>query len=312
MTPASSRPRTWRIGRFGGVDVLIRPSLIVIVVVLIIMFQSRFSLWAASNAYVLSAVLVVFLYVSVLVHEFAHTAVARRLDYRVGSITLHFFGGETEIDGESRRPSDEFWIAVAGPLSSLGIALLAAAVALPLTGDLEAIAVVAAWLNVLLAIVNLLPGLPLDGGRVLRAPLWALLDDRARATLVTAWIGRGLAVLLVAAAYGLYLLGSTLTVVDVAIAAVVAVFLWIGATASLDAARRDQRLDRLSVAELMDPSAADEPGLGAVGVELRGAALLRMMVAHPADRYRVVDSDGRPVGIVRAADVESAYRRAAP
>ena len=107
------------------------------------------------------------LYLSVLVHEASHALVAQRFGLPVTYITLQFFGGMTSIDGEPESPRQEFWVSVVGPLSSLGVALAAWLAYLAVPGGLIGLAFSGlAWTNLFVGIINLVPGLPLDGGRI--------------------------------------------------------------------------------------------------------------------------------------------------
>lgn len=142
---------------------------------------------------------------SILAHEFAHSVVALRCGIRVRSITLHIFGGISRLGSEATRPRDEFLIAIVGPLTSayLGLFFLGAARALPLPSIGNCVAHWLGTVNLGLAAFNLLPGLPLDGGRVLRAAVWAAKGDAAKANRAALRAG-------VTVAYGLLLLGGTL------------------------------------------------------------------------------------------------------
>ena len=95
---------TWRLGRLGGVDLLIKPSIVLMGVVLVVLFTPRFDDRSDANPYALATAFVIALYVSVLVHELAHVFAARQFGMRVQSVTLHLLGGETLIEGESRTP----------------------------------------------------------------------------------------------------------------------------------------------------------------------------------------------------------------
>jgi Zn-dependent protease len=119
------RSGTWRIARVVGVDVLIKPSLLVMGAALVVLFAPRWEDRGSTSPYVLAAVFVVSLYVSVLVHELAHVLVARAYRMQVASVTLHLLGGETLIEGESRTPGQELATSISGPLASLAIALAA-------------------------------------------------------------------------------------------------------------------------------------------------------------------------------------------
>jgi Zn-dependent protease len=133
-------------------------------------------------------------------HELAHALVSRRFGIRVRAITLFLFGGVAEIEGEIDRPGAEFAVALVGPAVSLVLASLSGLVAVT-AGDhgwraVEALFGTLALVNLGVTLFNLVPGLPLDGGRLLRAGLWRLTGDRRRATRVAAGGGRVVAVAL--------------------------------------------------------------------------------------------------------------------
>ncbi len=133
--------------------------------------------------------------VSVLAHELAHALTARRLGVDPGPVVLGFVGGLAPLDVQASRPRDELLIALAGPLLSFVIAVGASSVAVGVAGDgtLAAVAggvLVIGALNAILAILSLMPGMPLDGGRVIRALAWARTGDPDRASVITASIGR--------------------------------------------------------------------------------------------------------------------------
>ena len=145
----------------------------------------------------------VVLLMSLLAHELTHAMVARRAGMEVPSVTLWMFGGVTRIEGEPKTPRTQFWIAFSGPLTSLLLSAIFAGVAASLQAVAAApLAVGVAWwlsgVNLLLALFNLLPGAPLDGGRVLQAILWRRYGDKTRASLGAARAGRVLAIGLIA------------------------------------------------------------------------------------------------------------------
>lgn len=146
----------------------------------------------------LALVLGIAFFACLTLHELAHALVANRLGVGVRSILLFAFGAVAEIDREARTPGTEFAIALAGPAASV---VLAAAAGLASVGPadgrgpLGAVLLALAFLNIGIALFNLLPALPLDGGRILRAGLWRLTADRARATAIAGLGGRGLGAL---------------------------------------------------------------------------------------------------------------------
>ncbi len=142
-------------------------------------------------------------FLSVLLHELSHAFVALHYKMRVPSITLFIFGGVSSIDGEMQTPGQEFRIAVAGPAMSVVIGLVLGVVSYVLPGDLAQILFYLGLLNVMLGVFNLLPGFPLDGGRVLRSIAWRFTGDLTKSTRIAAWSGTILAWGMIA--LGLYL-----------------------------------------------------------------------------------------------------------
>jgi len=214
----------WRIARVGGVDLLIAPSLLFMGAILVFAFAPRFDGGGAAAGYPGATLFVLGLYISVFLHELAHLVAARSFGLHVSSITLHMLGGETAIGSPGRTPVQEFVVSVAGPFLSIVIGVACFAVD-------SASAVVAAlgWINIVVGVFNLLPGLPLDGGRALRATIWQVSGRPDAGTRVAAWVGRLIAIALV----GVTLVrvdyhGPTWSL-DVAFATLVAWFLWEGA-----------------------------------------------------------------------------------
>ncbi|MEV5408798.1 site-2 protease family protein [Thermopolyspora sp. NPDC052614] len=163
--------------------------------------------------YVLMATLTVVLFLgSLLAHELAHAVVAQRRGLPVRSITLWLFGGMAELEGEARTPRHELETAAAGPLTSLAFAVASFLVAVALPGP-ELLVVGLTWLaymNVLLAVFNMLPGAPLDGGRVLHAVVWWKTKSRARADQIASTSGQVLGVALIVAGVGqIFFFGSS-------------------------------------------------------------------------------------------------------
>ena len=197
-----------RLGRIGGVRIGVHWSLVAIVVLVGAgLARNRLPFDApgySSTAYdVVGALTAVGLMVAVLLHEFGHAIVARRAGMTVDGITLSWMGGITRIDGDTRSPSWEAGIAGIGPAISLAVGGILALirVALEQGGASTMAAAAIGWLaviNVSLAVFNLIPASPLDGGRVLHAALWKLTGDQWRATRITSRIGIGFGSLVVA------------------------------------------------------------------------------------------------------------------
>jgi Zn-dependent protease len=305
---SSQRAGTWRIGRVVGVDLLIRPSLLVMGAILVIVFAPRYEDRSGTSPYVLAAVFVVALYASVLVHEIAHVLAARVFGMRVDSVTLHLLGGETLIEGESRTPWQELATSIVGPLASLAIGLVSFALADSMAiGTGSDIVWSIGYVNIVVAIFNMLPGLPLDGGRVFKAIIWQVTGREETGTKVAGWIGRAAAVAIVVLA--LTRLGSdTASSVDLAISLLIAWFLWQGSSEALRHAGRSARINRLVARDIGFAGATPPPGAVPLPVDLRGAELLKAMAARPAEAYALVESDGTIFGVLTARAVDETYR----
>jgi len=194
----------WKVGRLAGIDLAIHPSWLVIAFLVTYslaesQFPRQYPGWGITQYWVVAGTTALLFFGSVLAHELSHALVARRFGLKVEGITLFIFGGATTIDAESHTPREEALIAIAGPATSIvigGLLILADAfVAQPQVGALIG------WLgfiNLALGVFNLIPGFPMDGGRVLRAFLWRVRGDRLVATRNAAFVGRAVAYVLIA------------------------------------------------------------------------------------------------------------------
>src|SRR5512142_1422594 len=155
-------------------------------------FPGEFKGWPVTQYWIVGAVTVIMMFGSVMLHEVGHSVVALRYRIPVRSITLFIFGGVAQIGAEPPSAVAEFWIAIAGPVTSFALAILFSLLE-PLVGavgPLLAIAKYLAYINGLLAVFNLIPGFPLDGGRVFRAVVWNITHNLWRATVIAANVGR--------------------------------------------------------------------------------------------------------------------------
>jgi len=191
---------------------------------------------------------------SVLLHELGHALTARKFGIGVRGITLELLGGWTEMDRDAPTPRVDALVSLAGPAVSLVLGGIAtgAALALPDRTAAGQIAFQLAASNVLVAVFNVLPGLPLDGGRALRAGLWALIKDRNAATEAAAWSGRVLAFACMVAALWLYRV-QTLTLFGLLFVLLVVFTLWQGAGQSIRLARMTRRFPMVDLARLARP-----------------------------------------------------------
>ncbi|WP_435854204.1 site-2 protease family protein [Streptomyces misionensis] len=298
-------------GRPFGVPVYVAPSWFLVAALITWVFGGQLDrvlpqLGAAR--YLVSLFFAVAFYASVLVHELAHTVAAIRFKLPVRRIQLQFFGGVSEIEKEAETPGREFVLAFVGPLLSL---VLAGAFYLAMKpvqpGTVPGILLAGLMVsNLIVAIFNLLPGLPLDGGRMLRAVVWKITGKPMSGTVAAAWVGRALAV---AVLIGLPLLNSSGTfgggnqdtggmdtVTDALLAAILAAIIWTGAGNSLRMARLREHLPELRARTLTRravPVETDTPLSEA----------LRRANAAGARALVVVDSDGHPLSLVRESAI---------
>jgi Zn-dependent protease/predicted transcriptional regulator len=202
-----------RLGRLFGIDIVVDWSWAFVVLLmswnLTTVFLRWHPTWTLGASFFLAVVAVVLFFASVLAHELAHALVAGSFGVRVREIRLFLFGGVANLDREPPSAGAEFWTAIVGPLVSfgLGVAFVAATAALMLPADIDPtrpwetlarlgpIATIVFWLgpvNLIVGVFNLIPGFPLDGGRVLRAILWRATGDLRRATRASSSVGRGI------------------------------------------------------------------------------------------------------------------------
>jgi Zn-dependent protease/CBS domain-containing protein len=207
---------SWRVGRIAGIEVRVDSSWVVIALLITYSMYLRVSFLypelSGAGAVALGILASVLFFGSVLVHELAHAVVSQARGIRVQDITLFLFGGATRARVESRGPGDEFLIAVVGPLTSGILAALFGIFAglgrdvlsRPLAGTLGYLG----WVNLLLAVFNLIPGFPLDGGRLLRSAIWRATGSLSRATRIASVSGQAVGWLLVAGGVAFLLAGD--------------------------------------------------------------------------------------------------------
>ncbi len=192
----------FKIGRIFGIDIRIHWSWFAIFFLLLWWLAtgfydnvSAYSHWSAAERWLASGITTVLFFVSILLHELSHSLVARRLGLPVHSITLFIFGGVSSLKEEPNSPGVEFKMAIVGPLMSFALGIIAAAIALGFWANGSddtvpgAVAAYLAFINIAVGIFNMLPGYPLDGGRVLRATLWARTGSMLRATRWASRVG---------------------------------------------------------------------------------------------------------------------------
>ncbi|WP_073947495.1 site-2 protease family protein [Streptomyces kebangsaanensis] len=297
-------------GRPFGVPVYVAPSWFLVAALITWVFGGQLDrvlpeLGAAR--YLVSLFFAVAFYASVLVHELAHTIAALRFKLPVRRIQLQFFGGVSEIEKEAETPGREFVLAFVGPLLSLvlaGVFYLAMRPFEP--GTVPGVLLAGLMIsNLIVAAFNLLPGLPLDGGRMLRAVVWKITGRSMSGTVAAAWVGRALAV---AVLIGLPLLTQSGvdptaedtvgvgTVTNALLAAILAAIIWTGAGNSLRMARLREHLPELRARTLTRRAVPVETSTSL-------AEALRRANAAGARALVVVDGHGEPLSLVRESAI---------
>jgi Zn-dependent protease/CBS domain-containing protein len=303
QTPAPRPPGTIRIGQIAGIDVLVRSSWLVVAALIALLMAPRIEAEAPGLGvltYVAGLAFAVLLYLSILLHEASHAISTRHYGLPVNSISIHFLGGATEIGGEARTPRAEFVIAVVGPLTSIAVGAVSLGLWYVLPDGLLRLAVQGlAVANLVVGALNLVPGLPLDGGRVLRAAVWKVGGDPLRATVVAAWGGRVAAVLALGwPFFEQNMLHFQTSIGSFLMAGIIAAFLWSGASASLVQARLRRRMPAIQ-ARLLARRVLVVPE------DLSVAEAVRRAQEAAAGGIATHTGDGRVTGIVNEIALEA-------
>lgn len=317
----------FHLGKLYGIDIRIDWSWILILLLitwnLTATFNQAHPTWSAGLQWSLSLLAALLFFASVLAHEMAHSLVARSQGLPVRNITLFLFGGVSNIQREPTNPKNEFWMAIAGPLTSLvlgGLMLLIVAGSVfaarrlstnpaRILGSLSPAGTILLWLgsvNIILGVFNMVPGFPLDGGRVLRSILWAITHNLRRATRWAAMIGQAIAWLMIAAgiamAFGVYIPFFGAGLISGLWLAFIGWFLNSASSQSYQQVEIRDLLEGVSVAALMRQNPPT------VAPECTVEELVYEHMMHGDDQsFPVLDHD-RLVGIVTLDDVRKVHR----
>ena len=290
----------WVIGRAVGAPIILAPSWLLAAVVLTAIFAPTVQARApqlGALTYVVALGFVVLLFVSVLVHELAHGLVARSRGQVVHEFAITLWGGHTAFGGAAPTPATSALVAVVGPVANLVIAVgcWVVAQAVPADGLAGLLLYAGAFSNGFVGFFNLVPGLPLDGGRVLEALVWRVTGDRHRGAVVAGWGGRVVAVAVVAWALVLPILrGSPLDLYTIVWTFLIGSFLWSGASGAIAGARTGRAVTAITVAVVGLPAAVVEAHATLADADrARGAAGVNDVV--------VLAPDGRPAAYVDRA-----------
>lgn len=300
-----------KLGRVKGIAIGLHYSWFIIAFLialsLIDHFHQIMPQWSNAVVWTAAVITAVLFFVTLLLHELAHSLLAKSRGLRVQSITLFALGGVSQIEQESPDAKTEFWVAIVGPLSSLAIGVICLLLA-RLAGwgaGMEArtpVAAVLLWLgyiNFMLAVFNMIPGYPLDGGRVLRAVIWWINGDAVRATEWASRIGQGIAFLFIL--FGLYqfFVGRNFGGLWIAF---IGWFLLDAARSSYVQVEFLEVLRGRKVADLMD---RDCP---AVEAHLSVEDFVHQFLLNSGRRCFVVMQDNRLVGLITPNEVKHVAR----
>ena len=293
------------IGHFGGIEVRINWSLIAVFALIVWSladggFPSQNPGLSHGTYLAMAIVAALLFFASILLHELGHSWEARREGIEVDSITLWLFGGVSQFKGRFTSAGAEFRVAVSGPLVSIGLGVLFVLIALAhLPSAVDGVAAWLGYINLILAVFNLLPALPLDGGRVLHSALWRARGDFAWATRVASEIGQGFGYLFIALGLAMLIFQGSFS------GAWLAFIGWFLLQAARSEARyvaTEQALEGVRVRDLMvrDPVTVD--GNSTIGQFMDEVARSRRFTTYP------VLEGSRPIGLLAFASVAAVPR----
>ena len=293
-----------RLGRIAGIEIGVHYTWLLAFLLIAWslaqgFFPQYFPGWSLTTYWITGIIAALLLFMSVLLHELAHSLVAIARGLPVENITLFIFGGVSRISGEVKRPRVEFAVSIVGPLTSLALAAIFWGLRQVMgeqdNNPLSAMLFYLALINTMLAAFNLLPGLPLDGGRVLRSILWGVTGNLVRATNIAAIVGRVLAWALIG--FGLFqlLTGNFLSGLWIA-------FIGWFLNGAADASRREVTLQEhfrgVQVREVMDSNPQT------ISPETLVLDVVQDIFLRHGRRAVPVRQDDRLVGIVTPTDIK--------
>lgn len=289
----------WKIGSIGRIPIYVGPAWVLVVIFVTVTRYSFFSQVVPGSALLLAVLFAAAFFGAVFVHELAHAWVSRRLAIPVRGITMMFFGGVTETRANSRGPGAEFLVSAAGPASTLIMSGAFWIVARPLHGAVYDVVRELAWLNLVFAIFNTVPAVPLDGGRMLTAIVWGVTGNRRTGQRVAGYVGTLVGIGVGVLAYQQLTAGGGFGPFLLIVA-----FILVSTGRTTEARVRAQEL-------LAKGTAADAmreaPAWVSAGMSLQDA-LDRYLRDAPHDAFPVVD-EGRVIGTVSLASARKAGSR---
>ncbi|GAB3540873.1 hypothetical protein GCM10027403_31380 [Arthrobacter tecti] len=248
------------LGRLWGIPVVLAWSWFIIAAFVVFVFGPQVAdLYPGIGlgAYGVALAYAVLLAASVLVHELAHALSARVFGWPTTRIVLNLWGGHTQFENFAASPGRSLIVALAGPAANFVIALIGwvALLLIEPSGVANLLANILVWANFLVALFNVLPGLPLDGGRIVESAVWQATGSQEKGTVAAGWTGRVIAVGLIVAVVLVPLIrGTQPSATTVLVAVVMGGFLWLGASSAITNARMRLRLPEVSAGRLKHPA----------------------------------------------------------
>ncbi len=294
---------SFRLARIAGIDIGIHYSWILVFVLITWSlaagyFPEVYPGWAMWTYWITAAVAALLLFVSVLLHELAHSLVAKSRGLPVKSITLFLLGGVSNLESEPEKPGVEFAVAIVGPLASVVLAGIFWAVdffGLAPSGPVSATVEYLVAINVLLAAFNILPGFPLDGGRVLRSIIWGTTNDLKKATNIASVVGQVFGWLMIVGGVLMALTGNLLSGIWLA-------FIGWFLNGAAEASRRELEMRTMWLNVLV--SSVMNERVETVDQTSSIENLVNEVYVKKGVRVAPVTEDGRLLGIITLSDIK--------
>lgn len=295
-----------KLGRIGGVPVYLSSSWFIITAVITISvgLQLSRSQWIpALNAYLMGFACAVVIAIAVLVHEVAHAMTARAFKWPDAHIVLTLMGGHTQFGSFKAKPGASLWVALSGPVSNFVLAGLGWLIIQNLELGIYSKLLLDffVYANLLLGAFNALPGLPLDGGRLVESIVWKATGSQFKGTIASSWVGRVIAVGVVFffVVYP-YLRGEEIQIITAVVGLMVAVFMWQATTGLIAHSKMMLNLPTVIASDLMKPASAMLSQVTVADVFARQS--------QRGGEIILVDGKGMPVGVVDAQAISRVDR----
>ncbi|WP_394251813.1 site-2 protease family protein [Arthrobacter pityocampae] len=297
QAPQQEKTAGLPLGRIAGVPVVLAWSWFVITAFIVLVFGPRVGQVVPGigvGAYAVALGYALLLAASVLIHELAHALTARSFGWPTKEIVLNLWGGHTQFASFNSSPGRSLLVALAGPAANFVLAGLGWGI-LQLVdpgGVAYLLTVILVWANLLVAVFNVLPGLPLDGGRLVESAVWRVTGSQEKGTVAAGWAGRVLVVLLLGSVVAVPLVqgrGPDLTFILIAV--VMGAFLWMGATAAITNAKMRLRLPAISAGGLQQPAVGVPAGTSVLAVR-------RILRENPGTAVVLTGPTGVPEAVV--------------